>query len=59
MNKHIKLSGCVRRLTDTDLAHRWLHLAMNIGKYMIKSGAEISRVEHTLVSLLTVLNVRK
>ncbi len=37
-----------RVITDEALAHRWLHLAMNIGKYMIKSGAEISRVEDTM-----------
>ncbi|MBQ4562848.1 MAG: threonine/serine exporter family protein [Lachnospiraceae bacterium] len=37
-----------RTMTDEALAHRWLHLAMNIGKYMIKSGAEISRVEDTM-----------
>ena len=41
-------SNFVRVITDADYAHRWLHLAMNIGKYMIKSGAEISRVEDTM-----------
>ena len=47
MNRRIILEP-PRRITDEVLAHRWLHLAMNIGKYMIKSGAEISRVEDTM-----------
>lgn len=38
----------VRVITDEAQANRWLYLAMNIGGSMIKSGAEINRVEDTM-----------
>lgn len=49
----------VHHLTDADHAHRWLHLAMNIGKYMIKSGAEISRVEDTMYRICRSFDVEE
>ena len=48
MSKKTKVYVPVHRINSPEMAHRWLHLALNIGKYMIKSGAEISRVEDTM-----------
>ena len=59
MNKTMNRSRDVHRITDSDLAHRWLHLALNIGKYMIKSGAEISRVEDTMYRICRSFSVEE
>lgn len=49
----------LRRLTDQEAANRWLCLALDIGESMLKSGAEINRVEDTVYRICRTLDVEQ